>query len=303
MLEHIPVSFRVVEGEEKAVFSQYLLPAAASLARSGGEDTLTLGAVWGTAACGAAVLRLWRSGENAPPEAELPSFYIDPLVRRRGVGLGLLRFALEQAELAGAGLFRVRYAAGGEELAALDGLMRKAGLQPEPHLPVYEMHSGDYHDSPLLRAAFSQEYRRPEHIVPFSALTERRRDRLYRHPELPDFLHPAGVEGLDPDLSLVYLRDGDPEGIWLSSSAGKGYYSLMGVWHSSAAPLSCFHELLLAHLNLCLRHGGGDFRYYVSPSVEFADRLIRKYTRGGFRRLEEHIAELRLGDAPKATAQ
>ena len=297
MVENPPVSFRVVEGREQNVFSQYLLPMAASLARGSGEEMRTLGAVWGTAACGAAALRLGRSGADAPLEAELLSFYIDPLVRRKGVGLGLLNFALEQAALAGAGLFRACYAAEGGVLAALDGLMRKKGLQPAFHLPIYVMDSVEYHDASPLRAAFSWKYRRPEHIVTLSALTERQRDHLYRHPELPGFLHPSGVLGLDPDLSMVYLCDGAPEGIWMGASPANGYYSLMGVWHSGAAPLTCFHELLLAHLNHCWYHGGGEFLYYVSPSVDFADRLIQKYTRGKYRRLEEHFVELPLGDA------
>lgn len=227
-MENSRVSFRVVEGKENNIFSQYLLPTAASLARSGGEDTRTLGAVWGTAACGAAVLRLWRNGEDAPLEAELLSFYIDPQVRRRGVGLGLLRFALEQAALAGAGVFRAYYAAGDEELAAMDGLMRKQGLQPKFHLPVYVMDSVEYHDATPLRAAFSWKYRRPEHIVTLSALTERQRDHLYRHPELPGFLHPSSIWGLDPELSMVYLCGGDPEEFWLGGSAASGHYSLMG---------------------------------------------------------------------------
>lgn len=296
-METLPVSFRVVEGQEINVFSQYLLPMAASLARSSGDEMRTLGAVWGAAACGAAVLRLWRREDDAPLEAELLSFYIDPLVRRKGVGLGLLSFCLKQAALAGAGVFRAYYAAEGEILAALDALMRKKGLQPAFHLPVYEMDSMDYHDAPLLRAAFSWKYRRPEHIVTLSALTKRQRDHLYRHPELPGFLHPSGVLGLDPDLSVAYLCDGTPEGIWLGGSSANGCYSLMGVWHSDAAPLSCFHELILAHLNLCWYHGGGEFRYYVSPSMEFADRLIQKYTQGKYRRLEEHLAVIGL-DAP-----
>ena len=50
--------------------------------------------------------------------------------------------------------------------------------------------------------------------------------------------------------------------------------------------------LLLAHVNLCYYRSGGDFLYYVSPAVEFADRLIQTYTGGDCRRLEEHRAVL-----------
>lgn len=295
-MENNVVSFRVVEGKEQRVFSQYLLPVAAVLARKGQGSLLTLGAVWGTAACGAALLRLWHRGEDSPLEAELLSFYIDPQVRRQGVGLGLLTFALEQAAQTEAELFTAYYTAEGQELEAMDGLFRKVGCEPDFHLPMYVMDSTVYHDSPALHAAFSEKYRRPSHIVPLSALTEEQRDHLYNHPELPRFLHPSGRLGLDPDLSLVYLCDGAPEGVWMCASTSVGHYSLLGVWRSEATPVFCFHEMILAHLNLCWYHGGGDFQYYVSPAVEFADKLIQKYTQGNYRRMDEHYVELWLDE-------
>ena len=295
-MENQWVSFRIVTGKEQSVFSQYLLPVPAVLARKGGSGLLTLGAVWGTAACGAALLRLWRRQENAPLEAELLSLYIDPQVRRQGVGLGLLTFALEQAVQAEAEFFSAYYTAEGQELEAMDGLFRKLGCEPDFHLPIYVMDSTLYHDSPALHAAFSEKYRRPEHIVPLSSLTEEQREHLYAHPELPDFLHPSGRVGLDTDLSLVYLCDGAPEGVWMCASTAVGHYSLLGVWRSEATPVFCFHEMILAHLNHCWYHGGGDFHYYVSPAVEFADKLIQKYTQGNYRRLDEHYVEIWLDE-------
>ena len=208
------------------------------------------------------------------------------------MGLGLLTVALEEAAQAGAQLFSAYYTAGEEELAAMDGLFRKVGCQPDFHLPMYVMDSAVYHDSPALHAAFSEKYHRPDHIVPLSALTEEQREHLYSRPDLPGFLHPAGRLGLNPDLSLVYLCSGEPEGIWLCASTAVGHYSLLGVWRSEASPVFCFHEMILAHLNHCWYHGGGDFQYYVSPAVEFADRLLQKYTQGNYRRMEEHFVQL-----------
>lgn len=136
-----------------------------------------------------------------------------------------------------------------------------------------------------------------QYLLPVAAvLARKQRAHLYGHPQLPGFLHPSGRLGLDPDLSLVYLCDGEPEGIWLCASTAVGHYSLLGVWRSEAAPVFCFHEMILAHLNHCWYHGGGDFQYYVSPAVEFADKLIQKYTQGNYRRMEEHFVELWLED-------
>ena len=295
-MEQTPITYRIVEGKEQNVFAQYLLPVAEDLARRDPEHILLLGAVWGTSACGTAALRLWQRSEDSPMEAELLSLFIDPQVRRQGVALGLLNFALEQAAQADAELFSAYYTAGEAELEAMDGLFEAAGMEPEFHLPIYVMDSATYHDSKALHAAFSEKYQRPNHIVPLSALTPEQKEYLYSHPELPSFLHPAGRLGLNPDLSLVYLLDGKPEGIWLCTSTAIGHYSVLGVWRSEAAPVFCFHELIHAHLNHCYYHGGGDFHYYVSPAVEFADRLIQKYTQGNYQQLEEHFVNLWLDD-------
>ena len=296
-MENKMVTYRIAEGREREVFAQYLLPVAADLARKDRNHILIPGAVWGDAACGAAALRLVRRGEDAPLEAELLCLYIDPQVRRKGVAAGLLEFCLDQAAKAGAELFTARYTAEGAGLEALDGLFRKLGYEPVFHLPIYVMDSSTYHESKALHTAFSRKYQRPDHIVPLSALTPEQKDQLYSRPDLPEFLHPAGRLGLNPDLSLVYLKDGMPEGIWLCASTAPGHYSLLGVWRSEATPVFCFHEMILAHLNHCWYHGGGEFRYYVSPAVEYADKLIRTYTQGDYQLLEEHSVELFLGEA------
>ena len=291
-MEQTPITYRVAEGREREIFAQYLLPVAADLSRRDRDHILLPGAVWGDAACGAAALRLIQQNEDEPLEAELLSLYVDPQVRRQGVAEGLLEFCLDQAAEAGAEIFTARYTAEESELEAMDGLFRSLGYEPEFHLPVYVMDSRTYHDSKALHTAFSPKYQRPDHIVPLSALTPAQKERLYSHPELPDFLHPAGRLGLNPDLSLVYLKDGEAEGIWLSASTAVGHYSVLGVWRSEAAPVFCFHEMILAHLNHCWYHGGGDFMYYVSPAVEFADKLIQTYTQGDYRLLEEHAVNL-----------
>ena len=47
-------------------------------------------------------------------------------------------------------------------------------------------------------------------------------------------------------------------------------------------------------MNLCYYRCGGDFLYYISPSMEYADRLIQAYSGGNYRRLEEHRADIAL---------
>ena len=91
--------------------------------------------------------------------------------------------------------------------------------------------------------------------------------------------------------------DGEAEGIWLCASTAVGHYSLLGVWRSENAPVTFTQDMLLAHINLCWYHGGGEIHYYMSPAVPYADKLIQAYSKGNYRLLEEHSVELFLGDA------
>ena len=292
-------SYRVVQGAERTVFSQYLLPDAARLLWNGQGDLL-LGAVSGITACGAAALRFPppAPGAGNAQEALLVSLFIDPLARRRGAGTGLVRLALDCAQAHGAALLRANYVGGEADVAALDAFFRALGAEPEFRLPVYEADSGRFHDSRLVKRAFSWDYRKPGYIVPFFQLDGEQLAHLELDPELPFYVDPARRPNMLPELSLAYLDGGGTViGFWLGSASAMDRFSVQGIWHNSRAPASCFHELLLAHLNLCYYRGGGDFLYYVSPAVEFADKLIQTYTGGVYRRLEEHTVALEPGQS------
>ena len=289
-------SCRIVEGAEREVFSQYLLPDVARLLRNGQEDLL-LGAVSGITACGAAALRFPSPlpGAGVAQESLLVSLLIDPLARRQGVGTGLVRLALDCARARGAALMRANYVGDETDVVALDAFFRALGMEPEFRLPIYEADSSRFHDSRLIKRAFSWDYRRPEYIVPFLELDEEQLTHLELDPELPFYVDPVRRLNMLSELSLAYLDSGGAViGFWLGSTSALNRYSVQGVWHNSHAPASCFHELLLAHLNLCYYRGGGDFLYYVSPAVEFADKLIQAYTDGIYRRLEEHTVTIEL---------
>lgn len=287
------ISFRVVESSEFPVFRQYLLPDAARLAIGGRHDIMVLGAVCGTAACGAAALFPERK-EDGTRVAELMSLFLDPLVRRQGVGTAFLQYIIEQAKAAGADELYAQFVAEPETMDVLDALFRRAGGEPSFHLPIYELDSTHFYTSRLLKIAFTPDYRRPAHIIRFSELRPEQLEALEADPELPWYVDPEQRLNMRPDLSLAYLVDNRVAGFWLGSTSGENRFSVQGVWHNSSAPPSCFHELIHAHLNLCWYYGGGDYLYYVSPAVEFADRLIQKYSGGDYRRLDEHSVTIDL---------
>ena len=205
-----------------------------------------------------------------------------------------LEYCMEQAEEKGADFLYAQYVGDGETMAALDALFRRAGGEPEFHLPIYELDSVNFHDVRLIKAAFAPDYRRPAHIVPFSSLTPEQLEALEADPELQWYVDPARRVNMRPELSLAYLVDDQVAGFWLGSMSTTDRFSVQGVWHNSKAPASCFHELIHAHLNLCWYYGGGDFLYYVSPAVEFADQLIQKYSGGDYRRMDEHSVTIAL---------
>ena len=297
-------SFRVVEDAEFPVFRQYLLPDAARLAAGGKHDVLVLGAVCGTMACGAAALR-FEAQDSGAVVAELISLFLDPLVRRQDVGSAFLACCLDAAGECGADWLYAQYVGDEETMAALDALFRRFGAEPEFHLPIYEIDIAKFHDVRLVKGAFAPEYRRPAHIVPFTELTPEQLAALEADPELAWYVDPAKRVNMRPDLSLAYLVDGQVCGFWLGSMSAMDRFSVQGVWHNSKVPPSCFHELIHAHLNLCWYYGGGDFLYYVSPAVEFADKLIQKYSGGDYRRMDEHSVTIALyedAEAPEEDA-
>ncbi|MBR1497415.1 MAG: GNAT family N-acetyltransferase [Oscillospiraceae bacterium] len=284
-----PLSFRAVGEKEREIFARYLLPDAAMLVRREPADTLLAGAVWGRAACGAAAVRL-----SPEREAEALSFFVDPAVRRRGVGGTLLRFTLAQCAAAGATVFRARYALEAAEQAAFDRLFLAQGASLEQESPIYILDISIFRDTALLKPAFSPEYRRPSELVPFTALTQEQREALDKDAEVPWYVRPRNRGDMRTELSLAYLADGRVAGFWLGGTSARGHYTVQGVWRSASAPALAFHLLLIAHLNLCFYHGGGDFLYYVSPATARAEMLLQRYSRGNFRRLETHMARIRL---------
>ena len=219
---------------------------------------------------------------------------MDPQARRRGVGMELLRLAAEEAALRGSERLTLSYILAGEELEAMDRMARAMGAEPEFYLPVYTMDISQFHDSPLVGRAFRPDYRTPENVVRFIDLTPEQRAALDADDEVPWYVRPRSRVRTQPELSLAYLQDGRVAGFWLACLSSPGNYAVQGVWRSPSAPVTTFHTLIAAHLNLCYYHGGGDYLYHCSPAVEFADELIQRYSGGNYRRLEEHKATIAL---------
>lgn len=295
MNQTLDVSYRAFDPARPGPYESYLLPHIPAQARREPERFLAFSAVWKQYAVGAAAVSL---DPETPGEAAADSLFAGPQVRGRGIGTELLRRAAEAAGEAGAETLTLSYILAGEELEAMDRIARKLGGEPAFVRPVYTMDSADFRDSRLLGRAFSGRYRMPESVVPFTELKPEQLEALYADPEVPWYVHPRVRTRMMPELSLAFVQDGRVAGFWLGSLSTPGNYSVQGVWRSASAPVTAFHMLVAAHLNLCFYHCGGNYLYHCSPAVEFADELIQRYSEGKFRRLEEHLARVSLRDDP-----
>lgn len=179
------------------------------------------------------------------------------------------------------------YTLAGEELDAMDRAVRALGGETVFRFLVYTIDSADFHDSRLVGRAFRPDYRRPENVVPFHDLTSEQLEELHANPEAPWY-----SPRMQPELSLAHLVDGHVVGFWLGCMSTPGNYAVQGIWRSPEAPFNAINTLLVAHVNLCRSHCGGDYFYHCSTGVEFAERILNTYTEGKYQRLERHDAVL-----------
>ena len=196
---------RVLDRGELPGFRNYLLPAAAEAIGRGDPGLVALGAVSGRYALGAIAARL-----DAEGEAELTDLFVDEAVRRQGVGLYLvdaLRAALAER---GATRLTACYALEGEDLAAMDALLVKAGAtRPQFRATSFQAHSRDYRDHPLLKVCFTPRYRTPEGIVPFFQLPGDALAELEEARDIPYILSWSLLKDRAvPDLSVAAVREG-----------------------------------------------------------------------------------------------
>ena len=282
--ENLDITLCIFDPAKPGPYEQYILPDIAAEMRREPERFAALGAAWNNCAVGAAVLT---DDPDTPGAAALVSLFVDPQVRGRGVGTALLGTSAEAAAGAGAEALTLSYTLAGEDLEAMDRLVLTLGGKPEFRLPVYTMDSADFHDSRLLGRAFRPEYKMPKNVIRFSDLTPEQLEALHADPEAPWY-----SPGMQPELSLAYLQNGYVVGFWLGRMSAPANYAVQGIWRSPAAPFNTFHALLAAHVNLCYSHCGGDFRYHCSTAVAFAEKILRTYTEGKYRRLEQHRAVL-----------
>ena len=259
-----------VSPQERRHFVQYLLP---QVRQSG--DAAILGAYAGNLACGAAAVR-WEGGD-----AVLASLFVDPQVRRQGLGGALADLALRLAAEKSSPCLSCTYVLDQGELAAMNRIFMRRGGSLRYGGPVCCANASDYEGTRFLGAALQSGYRPPPAAVPFSRLTPEQLARLAAREDIPDALRwESCADKCDRELSLAWVEEGQVRAYILGGESADGGYLLAAAWRGPESPAISFPSLLRCQLNRCWYRAGGGFLYYFSAETAPAQALTRSLTGG-----------------------
>lgn len=258
-----------VSPQEQRHFAQYLLPQVRQ-----GENTSILGAYAGNLACGAAAVR-WEEGT-----AVLASLFVDPLVRRRGLGGALADLALRLAAEKSSPCLSCTYVLDQGELAAMNRIFMRRGGVLQYGAPVCCVNMSDYVGARFLGAALKSGYRPPPTAVPFSRLTPEQLACLAGREDIPDALRwESCADKCDRELSLAWVEEGQICAYVLGGESAGGGYLLAAAWRGPESPAASVPALLRCQLNRCWYRAGGGFLYYFSAETPPAQAPARSLTR------------------------
>ena len=89
--EEFDITLCLFDPAEPGPYEQYILPHISAEMKQNPEDYAAIGAAWNDCAVGAAVIT---QDEDDPDAAAMVSLFVDPQVRRRGIGTALLELSL-----------------------------------------------------------------------------------------------------------------------------------------------------------------------------------------------------------------
>ena len=272
-----------------APFAPYLLPQVCEQIGNN-IGMLTLGAVAANYAVGAIAA--------LPPEKgvlPLQSIFVDPALRRYGVGTDLLRELCRICrEETGETVRSVRteYTMEKDACEELSAFLEAAGFSTKRvGGRTYCVDSADVHEKAILGEAFSYSFRPDPHIRTFSQLTAEQLREIEENKEAPDFLKPAAAKGkIMGRASTVWLEDGHPIGWVLFRPSIDGELILSAAYKNDDAPVECFLAMLKAAVNRWYLMLGRDCRIYITAINERVESLIENLTGGELREFEHYTA-------------
>ena len=273
------VHFRRLDAALLPAFRSYLLHEAAEGIASGREDIIAVGAVTEDRhSCGAAACVT--GGEEGPA---LFSLYVDPQVRRQGIGRRLLE-ALERE--AGARMVSAHWLLPEEGAAEVDVFLHACGFSPAEIDPlgIMRLNTADMRELPAVRRALSAGFRADGNIRQLMEFTEAEREELFSDRSIDARLHPANFTKaqLESALSLGYRYGGRIAAYIIAEPVEEGIVVLSAVTRSGGHP-AAFHQLAAAVLHRGMEYfPGRDYSCWLEAISEPAERMAQYYCRGKY---------------------
>ena len=233
-----------------------------------------LGAVTGDLRACAAVAGL-RQGEMLT----LSSLYVDPQVRRRGMGSRLLEALLAHT---GARRAEAAWFLPEEEGQVLSSFLAARGFRTErEENPICRLDMAMLRRVPAVRRAFSPTFRPDGNIVPFDRLTPEELADLEADPSIDPRLRPGQAAGrLTPQLSFCYRYRGRIAAYFLCGQTGPDSLAVLAAVSRQGAHPAAFLQLVTAAIHQGLIWFGGDFVCWLEALNDTSLALARTISGG-----------------------
>ena len=283
------LNFYLLDKTNAGPFAPYLLPQVRQYIGDG-KALIALGAVLDDHSVGAVAA----SVENGA--LHIVSLYVDPEVRRQGVGT-LLLCAL--GELVNANELPAKRARvyfmeeDGMDVAGLTAFLRAMDFgEPELSDRLFSVDTADLHELPGLGEAFTTEFQPDPHVRPFSAITPEQLREIEDDPDVMACLKPGAMR-FNPmrSASMIWVEDGHVLG-WILAYQGVDEEIVVAASAKRAgAPKGCWRKLLSAAANRCYVMLGRDYKAYILTINEHSLELVEQIAGSFAHEYKNFVAE------------
>lgn len=272
------VTIRRLNAALLPAFLPYLLPEAAEAIETGRDDIIALGAVTNAnQTCGAVV------GELYDERLTVFSLYVDPEVRRQGVGALLLDSLLQlypEAKPMAAWVLPE------ESFTEMDAFFQARGFAAAQNEGfVYCLNTEDLRHVPVVRWAFSPTFRPDRNIVPLDELTQEEREDLLCDASIAPSLRLGElIDRLSPELSVCYRYKGRIAAYFICGKTGAREMAVLAAVSRSWAHPAAMLQMITATIHRGLDYFGGDFLCWIEAINGEAEELVRAISGGTYSR-------------------
>ena len=282
------LNFYLLDKTNAGPFAPYLMPAVRRYIGDG-RELIAIGAAMDENSVGAVAAAVDHD------VLHLVSLYVDPSVRRQGVGSALLRALGARVNELGLYVESVRtyYMEEDEDTAVIAAFLRSAGFgELEPANRLFSVDTAELHHIPKINDALSMDYQPDPHVRPFSEITPAQLAEIEADPDVLSALKPSNIRfNLMRSASTIWVEDGHVLGWILAYQGVDGEIVLAAACKRNGAPDGCFRHLLYALANRCYMMLGRDYKVYILAINEHAGSLVEKLSGGKMHEYRNFVAD------------